>query len=148
MARDLNYGIHAPEIPKLIAQVNQYLRSSRLEIGLQHLVLLRVSQINGCAYCVDLHSHEALRDGEDIQRVNCLTVWHECDFYADNEKAALGWAEALTKLVDQHVLDERYEAVSSYFSEKQISDLSFLIATMNAWNRMGIGHSRSPKIRK
>lgn len=148
MQRTLDYTKHAPEVPKLIAGVNRYLRSADLDIGLQHLVLLRVSQINGCAYCVDLHSHEALRDGESIQRVACLSVWPECDFFSDAEKAALGWAEQMTQLISERALDAGFEALSQHFSDKQISDLSFLIATMNAWNRMGIGLGKSPTKRK
>lgn len=148
MTRALDYTTHAPEIPALIAQVNRYLRSSGLDIGLQHLVLLRVSQINQCAYCVDLHSHEALRDGEAMQRITCLPVWQECDFYSEVEKAALAWAEALTRLDGAHQLDAAHAAVSQHFDPKGMSDLSFLIATMNAWNRMGVGHGRSPAKRK
>lgn len=147
MARNLEYGHHAPEIPRLIAQANRYLRSTSLEIGLQHLVLLRVSQINKCAYCIDLHSHEALRDGENLQRITCLSVWQECDFYTDAEKAALNWAEALTTLDNEHTLDEGFKAASVHYNDKQLSDLSFLIATMNAWNRMAIGLGRSPSKR-
>ena len=146
-ARALEYWAHAPEIPKLIAQINRYLRSTDLEIGLQHLVLLRVSQINKCAYCVDLHSHEALRDGELVQRVNCLPVWRECDFYSDKEKAAFGWAEALTERRSEDELGESYALVSEFFDAKNLSDLTFLIASMNAWNRMGVGLGRSPEAR-
>ena len=148
MPRHLEYWTHAPEIPKLIGEVNQYLRSSGLDIGLQHLVLLRVSQINKCAYCVDLHSHEASRDGEDIQRVNCLPVWRECDFYSAAEKAALNWAEALTDLGNEETLDASFEMACAYYDEKDLADLTFLIATMNAWNRMGVGLGQSPVARK
>ncbi len=148
MTRTLEYWTHAPEIPTLISQVNLYLRSTSLDIGLQHLVLLHVSQINGCAYCVDLHSHEALRDGESIQRITCLSVWPECDFYSDAEKAALRWAENLTQLRGDYALDAGFEALPQYYTDRQISDLSFLIATMNAWNRMGVGLGKSPAERK
>ena len=147
MALNLEYGRHAPEIPRLIAQVNLYLRSTDLDIGLQHLVLLRVSQLNKCAYCVDLHSHEALLAGENLQRITCLSVWQKCDFYTDVEKAALTWAEAPTTLDNEHTLDERFKDASFHYNDKQLSDLSFLIATMNAWNRMGVGLGRSPSKR-
>lgn len=145
MARVLKYWVHAPDIPKQIGVINRYLRSSDLDLKLQHLVLLRVSQINKCAYCVDLHSREALRDGEDIQRLNCLCVWRECDFFSEPEKAALDWAEALTELSDERAIEAGHEAASAYFGAKDLSDLTFLIATMNAWNRMGVGLGRSPE---
>jgi AhpD family alkylhydroperoxidase len=148
MARNLAYWDHAPEIPKEIAQINQYLRSSDLDAGLQHIVLLRVSQINKCAYCVELHSRQALEDGEDITRLNCLCVWNECDLFSNSEKAALGWAEALTVLEGDENLDNAYVEVAKHFDERGIADLTFLIATMNAWNRMGVGLGRRPPNKK
>lgn len=142
MTRNLAYWDLAPEIPEKIADINAYLKSSDLEHDLQHLVLLRVSQINKCAYCVDLHSKHALRDGETITRLNSLCVWNECDLFSDRERAALEWAEALTELLRDNEMDRAYLQVSKQFEGKALADLTFLITTMNAWNRMSIGLGR------
>lgn len=125
MARNLAYWDHAPEIPKKIAEINDYLRSTELDLGLQHLVLLRVSQINKCAYCVDLHSRQALDDGEDMKRLNCLCIWNKSDLFSGSEKAALGWAEALTELKGDAEMDGAYVQVAEYFDEKSLADLTF-----------------------
>jgi AhpD family alkylhydroperoxidase len=101
------------------------------------LVFLRVSQINGCAYCVDLHAHDLLKQGEDFQRINSLTTWHETSFYSARERAALAWAEAVTRLNDG-VPDHLFVALREHFTDREIADLGFAVAAMNAWNRMAI----------
>jgi len=140
----LKYWQVAPEAVRRTAQVNAYLTESAIEPTLRHLVWLRVSQINGCAYCVDLHTHEAIRDGEKQQRLDCLVVWREAPFYTDRERAALAWAESLTDISRTHAPDEDYELVSQYFNEKDLVDLTLLIAMMNASNRMAIAFRRQP----
>jgi len=140
----LNYWQVAPEAAKVTSQVNSYLEKSAIEPALRHLVWLRISQINGCAHCVDRHSQDAIRDGEKRQRLDCLVVWREAPFYSERERAALEWAEALTNVSTTHAPDEAYDLVRQHFSDKDLVDLTLLIATMNAWNRMAIGFRRGP----
>lgn len=147
MQQRMKYWQVAPEVVKRIMHVNAYLQETTIEVGLRHLVLLRTSQINGCAYCVDLHIHEALRDGEKAQRLHCLSVWEETGFFSDRERAALAHTEAVTRITEGHVPNNVYDRLAPYFDEKEIVDLTFMIATMNAWNRMAISFRRQPGIR-
>ena len=148
MSLRLPYWTIAPEAIKRMMAVNSYLVGSALEPSLRHLIWLRVSQINGCAYCVDLHTHEALRDGESLQRLNCLVTWAETPLFSDRERSALAWAEALTKVSETHAPDEVYELVRAHFEDKELVDLTLMIAAMNAWNRMAIGFRRQPSRRE
>lgn len=148
MSLRLSYWTLAPEAVKRMTAINTYLAESALEPSLRHLIWLRVSQINGCAYCVDLHSDEALRDGESIQRLNCLVIWEETPLFSDRERSALAWAEALTKISETHAPDEVYEMVKAQFEDKELIDLTLMIAAMNAWNRMAIGFRRQPPQRE
>ena len=109
---------------------------------LRAVIELRVSQINGCAYCVDLHTIETRHAGETTQRLDCLTVWREVQFFDDAEKAALEWAEAITKVATNGAPEYLYNSLSDHFSENEIVDLTLIIAQMNAWNRLAIsfGH--------
>ena len=138
----LKYWTIAPEAVKLMMSLNAYVEKSSIEASLRHLVKLRVSQINGCAYCVDLHSHEALRDGENSQRLHCLTVWHETELFTPRERAALAYVESVTRIFDTHVPDEDYNQVEQHFNELELVDLTLTISTMNAWNRMAISFRR------
>lgn len=147
MTERLNYWTIAPEAVRRMMAINTYLAGSRIEPGLRHLVWLRVSQINGCAYCVDLHTHEALRDGESFQRLNCLVTWSEASLFTEREQAALAWTEALTNIAQGHVPDEVYELVTQHFNGKDLVDLTLMVASMNAWNRMAIGFRRRPEAR-
>ena len=134
----------APEAVKAFSAGANYLDTSSIEPKLRRLVELRVSQINGCAYCVDLHSRQ-LRDlGETEQRIDCLVAWREVPFYDERERAALEWAEAVTRIEDTHAPDSVYEYVAEQFPEKEIVDLTFVIANMNFWNRIAIGFRRLP----
>ena len=114
MSVRLPYWTLAPGAVKRMMAINSYLVGSGIEPSLRHLIWLRVSQMNGCAYCVDLHSHEALRDGESIQRLNCLVIWEETPLFSDRERSALAWAEALTKISETHAPDEVYEKVKAH----------------------------------
>lgn len=111
---------------------------------LRALVELRVSQINGCAYCVDLHTTEARQAGETAQRLDCLTVWKEVSFFDAAEKAALAWAEAVTTISETGAPDALYAELHHHYSEKQIVDLTLIIAQMNAWNRLAISFAHGP----
>ncbi len=109
---------------------------------------LRVSQINGCAYSVDLHANQARTAGETQQRLDCLAVWWECDFFDAAECAAFRWAEALTHVSQTHAPDEVYAALAEHYSDVRIVDLTLIISTMNAWNRIAIGHRTHPVRRR
>ncbi len=138
------YQLNRPAIDALAA-VNQHLAS--IDPKLRALVELRVSQINGCGYCVDLHSNQARARGETQQRLDCLPVWWECDFFDAAECAAFRWAEALTNVAQSHAPDDVYEGLLPHFTEQQIVDLTLIVSTMNAWNRLAIGHHTHPQPR-
>lgn len=110
-----------------------------LEQPLLELIKLRVSQINGCAFCIDMHSRDAKKAGETDQRLHLVSVWHEAGVYTPREKAALRWTEALTRLSSGHVTDEDFAAVSAEFSEEEIPKLTLAIVAINGWNRFGVG---------
>jgi AhpD family alkylhydroperoxidase len=118
--------------------LEKYLAQCSLEEGLLHLVKLRVSQINGCAYCLDKHWKDLRSIGEEEQRLYSLDAWRECPYYTDRERAALAWAEAVTLITQGHASDAAYAEVSAHLNEKEISDLTLAIATINAWNRLAI----------
>jgi AhpD family alkylhydroperoxidase len=113
-------------------------KSSRLEPSLLELVRMRASQINGCAYCLDMHSKDARADGETEQRLYALNAWRETPFFTDRERAALAWTEALTLVSQDHVPDSVYEEVRQRFSEEELVNLTLAVATINSWNRLCI----------
>ncbi|MCE9524273.1 MAG: carboxymuconolactone decarboxylase family protein [Alphaproteobacteria bacterium] len=119
--------------------VETYLKSCGLEASLLHLVKTRVSQINGCAFCLHMHTREARADGEREARLYLLNAWRESAMFSARERAALAWAEALTTVATAHAGDDVYEAVRACFSEKELSDLTIAIAMINGWNRIAIG---------
>jgi AhpD family alkylhydroperoxidase len=129
---------HAQEAQKAMYALEQYIAGCGLEHKLVHLMKMRASQINGCAYCIDMHSKDARALGETEQRLYELDAWRETAFYTDRERAALEWTEALTLVSQTHVPDSVYEDVRKYFSEKEIVDLTFVVTTINAWNRLAI----------
>ena len=118
-----------------------------VDAGLRALVELRVSQINGCAYCVDLHTTEARAAGEGQQRLDCLTVWRETPFFNEAERAALAWAEAVTRVADDGAPEDLFRNLGAHFTEKQTVDLTLIIAQMNAWNRIAISFEHRPTAR-
>jgi AhpD family alkylhydroperoxidase len=109
-----------------------------LEHDLLELVKIRASQINGCAYCLDMHTKDARAQGETEQRIYALSAWREAPFYSERERAALEWSEAVTRVSDTHVPDETYEQVRTQFDEKEIVALTYAVVTINAWNRLAI----------
>jgi AhpD family alkylhydroperoxidase len=118
--------------------LDQYLATCSVDEYLLHLVRLRASQINGCAYCVDMHWKDLRALGEGEQRLYSLDAWRECPYYTDRERAALAWAEAVTLITDGHVPEPLFDEVRSHFSETELSDLTLAVATINAWNRLSI----------
>lgn len=135
----LQFWNAAPELMKQVLALNEAVESSGLEPGLLHLVKLRASQINGCSYCVDMHSREARQDGESEQRVHLVAAWRESPLYSDRERAAFAWTETLTALAGHHVGDEEYEAAREQFSEEEMVKLSVAIGMINIWNRLCTG---------
>ena len=144
-ARANYYQLNRPAIDALVA-VGKQLTS--IDPKLRALVELRCSQINGCVYCVNLHSTEARAHGETEQRLDLVCAWHECEFFDDAERAALGWAEALTSVSQTHAPDDAYNALRAHYTDQQIVDLTLIISTINAWNRIAIGHRTRPPRRK
>jgi AhpD family alkylhydroperoxidase len=135
----LDYSKASPEATRAILGLEKYLHSCGLEHSLLHLIKMRASQINGCAYCLDMHSKDARAAGETEQRLYVLNAWEEAPFYTDRERAALAWAETLTRISETHAPDEVFEQVREQFSDKEIMDLTLAITTINAWNRIAIG---------
>jgi AhpD family alkylhydroperoxidase len=134
----LNYAKAAPGVYDAMDALDQYLQNCGLERSLLLLVQLRASQINGCAYCLDMHWKDLRASGETEQRLYSLDAWRECPYYTVRERAALAWTEAVTLLADGHVSDAVYEQVRSHLSEKELSDLTLAVAAINAWNRLSI----------
>ena len=133
----------APGVIHAMLGLERQIRQAGFDEGLLNLVRMRASQINGCAYCLDMHSKDARANGETEQRLYGLDAWEESPYYTDRERAALAWMDALTLVADTHAPDAVYEGLKQHFSEKEIADLTLLAATINAWNRIAIG-LRSP----
>lgn len=138
MEQRIDYGNAAPDGLKTMLGMESYVRGSGLERSLLQLVKLRASQINGCAYCVDLHSREARADGESEQRLSAVVVWREAPFFSERERAALAWTDAVTRLGEAGVPDDLYDYVREHFSEKELVDLTLALVAINGWNRLAI----------
>ena len=141
----LQYAKIAPEPVRALAGVNAALLRSGLDRRLRDLLFLRVSQINGCSYCVDEHARDLRAAGEPNERLDGLAGWRESPYFTDAEKAALEWAEALTRVELTHAPDEAYESLAGHYDEKQIANITYAIAVMNAWNRIAIGLQHGPE---
>jgi AhpD family alkylhydroperoxidase len=128
----------APKAYQAMAALQAYVNSCGLEAALMELVKMRASQINGCAYCLDMHSKDARAAGETEQRLYLLDAWREAPFYSERERAALEWTEALTKVTEGHVPDDVYERSKKQFSDEELANLSLVIVTINGWNRLSI----------
>lgn len=135
---------YAQEAQQAMFALEKYLAACGLDHKLLHLLKMRASQINGCAYCIDMHSIDARSLGETEQRLYALNAWRETPFFTDRERAALAWTEALTLVSRDHVPDSVYEEVRKCFSEKEIVDLTVLAATINMWNRIAISTRSVP----
>ncbi len=144
MKQRLAYGKAAPGAMTAMHGMQRYLDDCGLERSLLELVRLRASQINGCAYCVDMHTKDARAAGETEQRLYCLSVWRECAFYSERERAALEWTEALTLISETHVPDAIYDAVRPLFSDKELADLTLAVVLINGWNRFAISFRNEP----
>lgn len=147
MQERVPYTEHAPDLYRKLVDVSMRLQNGSLDRRLIHLVFLRASQINGCAFCVDMHYWEARADGEDVQRLNNLVTWRETTFYSEAERAALAFTEDVTRVAETGAPDASYEALRSHFSDVQIAELGFAIAVINSWNRLAIAF-RTPVSRR
>ena len=134
----------SPGAVRAMLGLQDYVNQSGLESSLLELVKMRASQINGCAYCLDMHAKEARAAGESEQRLYLLDAWREAPFYTDRERAALEWTEAVTRVNDSHVPDEAFEAVSNQFGEEELVDLTLAIVAINGWNRLAISFRAEP----
>jgi AhpD family alkylhydroperoxidase len=139
-----DYMHHAAGGYRALVALETFLHTSVIEPALIDLVKLRVSQINGCAYCIDIHSKDLRARGDTELRLYSLDAWHECPYYTSRERAALRWAEAITNLHDGHVSDEVYAEVKKEFDDEAISVLTFACAAINAWNRLAIPARQVP----
>lgn len=138
MKARIRYAKVAPGAFEAMDALDRYVQECGLEKPLLLLIQLRASQINGCAYCLDMHWKDLTAIGEREQRLYSLDAWRECPYYTDRERAALAWTEAVTRIADGHVPDTVYEEVRPHFSEKELADLTVAMATINAWNRLSI----------
>jgi len=144
MTQRLNYAHQSPELFKKLADLSAALKGSAIEQKIQDLVQIRASQINGCAFCLDMHVKEATIHGESPLRLFHVAIWRESNLFSPRERAALAWTEAVTKLPEGGIPDELYERVRGELSEKDISDLTFSIMVINAWNRASIAFKVVP----
>ena len=139
---NINYTQINARAFNLLISVKKHVLS--IDSKLKAIIELRVSQINGCAYCIDLHSNEARIAGEDQQRLDCLPTWRECQLFSDKEMAALKWAESITLISQQVDIEEKLTNTLNYFSETEIVDLTLIISVMNSLNRMAISFGDKP----
>jgi AhpD family alkylhydroperoxidase len=131
---------------KAMYGLEAYVRGSGLEHSLLELIKLRVSQINGCAFCIDMHWKDARALGESEQRLYMLDAWREAPFYTDRERAALEWAEVVTLVSETHVPDDAYERARAHFGEEELANLTLAVVTINGWNRLAIAFRSVPGV--
>ena len=144
MSQRVNYVKQSPEFYKKFSEFSLALKDSVIEKSIHDLVQIRASQLNGCAFCLDMHVKEAKIRGEGELRLHHVAIWRESNLFTPRERAALAWTEVLTRLPEGGVSDEIYERVRGQFSEKEISDLTFEIMAINGWNRAAIAFRTVP----
>ncbi|ASL41893.1 Alkyl hydroperoxide reductase AhpD [Burkholderia sp. AD24] len=144
MEQRLDFYKANPAAVKALLGVEERIGKSALEKPLAELVRLRASQINGCAYCVDMHVTDARKGGETERRLATVVVWRETPFFTDRERAALEWTEAVTLVSHEHVPDAVWQAVRPHFSDEELVDLTLLVSAINAWNRFAIAFRKMP----
>jgi AhpD family alkylhydroperoxidase len=142
----LNYASAAPATLQAMLTLQQAANRTGLEPAMLELVKLRVSQINGCAFCIDMHHQQAVKAGETPARLYLLDAWTETELYTARERAALHWAEALTRLAGNRVTDEDYAAARAEFTEEELAGLTLVIVAINGWNRFNVGFRTPPQL--
>ncbi|WP_233839160.1 carboxymuconolactone decarboxylase family protein [Paraburkholderia sp. ZP32-5] len=146
MTQRLNYEKASPGGIEALGRVYGYIMQSGLDEVLVDLVYLRASQINGCAYCIDMHTRDLIKKGVKIDKIVLVPVWHEAGaLFSDREKAALAWTESVTRVAHTSVPDEDFQAAKAVFSEKELADLTIAIGLMNAYNRLAISFRSTPE---
>jgi AhpD family alkylhydroperoxidase len=143
----MNFYQAAPDTIKALGTLESRVQGSGIEQSLMELVKTRASQINGCAYCINMHTQDARKRGETEQRLYLLNAWREAPVYSDRERAALAWTEAVTLISETHAPDDIYAEVRAQFSEAETVNLTMLIATINAWNRLAIAFRAVPPVK-
>ncbi len=144
MKARLDHAKASPQALKAMLGLEAYVRNSGLEKSLVELVKIRASQINGCAYCIDMHWKDARARGETEQRLYGLSAWREAPYYTDRERAALEWTEAVTLVADGNVPDSAFDAARSHFDEKELVDLTMAVVAINGWNRLAVAFRAVP----
>ncbi|WP_395399401.1 carboxymuconolactone decarboxylase family protein [Pseudoduganella sp. UC29_106] len=144
MSQRINYFQQSPELVKKMLDLNNAIQNCAIEESIRHLVEIRASQINGCAFCLDMHIKQARIFGERELRIYHLSAWRESTLFSPRERACLAWTDVLTRLPEGGVPEEIYERVRTQLSEKELSDLSFVVMSINAWNRINIGFTMVP----
>ena len=144
MKMRLNYAKVAPGVYDAMDALDRYLATCGLDEHLLQLVRFRASQLNGCAYCLDMHSKDLRALGESEQRLYSLQAWRECAYYSERERAALAWTEAVTQVTEGHVPDAVVELARRQLSERELADLTLAVAAINAWNRLSIAARLEP----
>lgn len=138
MKERFNYSKAAPEGVEILSKLEVYVRKASLGPDLVELVKLRASQINGCAYCIDMHTKDARTHGESEQRLYGVSAWRESPFYSEREQAALAWTECVTLISEDQMPDDVYDLARKHFNEKELVDLTLAVIAINAWNRLAI----------
>lgn len=141
----LDYRQVAPEAVQAMRELEAYVKSTGLEPSLLELVKIRASQLNGCAYCIDLHTRQARAVGEAERRIYALSAWQETPFFSARERAALTWAEAVTLLAESRVPDLVYEEARRHFTERELVDLTMAVVAINGWNRLAVAFRLPPE---
>ena len=145
MKARLDYFPKAPELMQSVRALNRAVEECGLEPGLLHLIKLRASQINGCSYCVDMHAHEALADGDSQQRVIMVAAWKESPLFTERERVAFAWTEAVTEISRAGVPDALYQRALGQFSEVELVKLTVAVSMINTWNRLSVAfHTQHP----
>lgn len=144
MSQRIDYQQQSPELFKKLLDLTMAIDKSTIEQSVHDLVVIRASQINGCAFCLDMHAKQATMHGERPLRIYHLPAWRESTLFSPRERAALGWTEVLTELPPHGVPNDVYELVRTQLSEKELSDLTYLVGSINAWNRLNIGFAYVP----
>lgn len=140
----LNFFETSPAVTRTLMSVEQQIAKLGIEKVLANLVRIRASQVNGCAFCLDMHFAEARKAGEDDRRLATISAWREATFFSDRERAALAWTEAVTLVATSHVPDDVWQRVRPHFTPEELMNLTLLITTINAWNRFAIAFRKQP----
>lgn len=144
MSQRINYAELSPKLAQKLMELSQLAGKESIDGNLRNLVQIRASQLNGCAFCLDMHVKEAKIEGERELRLYHLSIWRESPLFTAKERAALEWTESLTKIGEHGVSDELFARVREHLSEKEISDLTFIVGIINTWNRLGVGFQAVP----